>query len=390
MTNQTNLDKEFQAEVLPSQKGYINLLDEYIPLVDKCISAFKSSLDRKSYWLHLNDKLFAKVPLQELDLINYRSIYNYLSTALSLELDPIGSSLAVNYDPQTRSITPVILLQGYIEILNKNNDFIGIKYENKGSLVDVQLQKRVYQKDENGFVIGYDDITYTTQLPSTIECQIFARTKALPDVATTLPKYIGVVSVSEIGDTRAWQEHPLQMMYNKALTRAVRLSITAGNVMSAFDYEDIQNESIDKSSEPQLHETIIKEPVQKVKAANEAQDEELTQDRMLEDLKAHEKEIKAPSLVKKLLTLEDVEPGLKAKKQEKTTKKDKAKNSSVSSKPVSNQFENVVSLPLNLSEKEFDAIITGSNEPQQVEDSEDQKSKKAKEVESFNLDDYVM
>ena len=272
MTNLSVLDKYFQSQVQPSQKGYINLLDEYIPLIDKCISIFNSSYDSQKYWLHLNDKLFAKVPLQDLDLINHRSVYNYLSTALSLELDPIGSSLTVSYDAKNHSITPVMHLQGYIEILNRNEDYIGCKYVEKHDFVDVKLQKRVYQRDENDLVIGYEDVAYTMQLPSTIECHIFARTKTLPEVSTVLPKYIGVVSASEIGSTRAWQEHPLQMMYDKAFTHAVSHLIKGCNVMSFFDYEDSLNESVKKEYDPKLYDSILKMPIYNPKAANESQD----------------------------------------------------------------------------------------------------------------------
>lgn len=229
---QTGTSAELRSDAPPSELGYIPLLDSYVPAVKEIIEHFSLKYSPEDFWLHLNAKLLSGLYGDQLNSLNPYSIIEFLLVCKDNNLNPLKSEVAGYYDWNTCSIKTQILLDGYCRIYSSHPQTDGMEYVCHGSQ-SVELTVTEYFKDQDGKRRAHSRLE-KRELPRTVECRIYRKDRKFPTV--------GCADIEDIGTSAAWQQHPLQMMRNRAFTRAVRMAFNLEGA-SYSDVEEINTEA---------------------------------------------------------------------------------------------------------------------------------------------------
>lgn len=223
---------------VPAQTGYLPLIDLFEPVVLQIKKQFNLSADINDIWLHINHKMFADVPRENLGFISPYNVLEHLYTCIDNNLNPlkpeVGSYYAYDYKTSTHSIKTQILLEGYNKIYSTHPQSNGLEYQiypdverefiETEWVTDPQTKKKVKR---NKVVKKF--------VPSRVECRIFRKDMEHPTVGFAFP--------DDIGNTGAWTGHPSQMMCNRAFTRAVRMAYNLEGT-SAEDVVELKDQNI--------------------------------------------------------------------------------------------------------------------------------------------------
>lgn len=223
---------------VPAQTGYLPLIDLFEPVVLQIKKQFNLSADINDIWLHINHKMFADVPRENLGFISPYNVLEHLYTCIDNNLNPlkpeVGSYYAYDYKTSTHSIKTQILLEGYNKIYSTHPQSNGLEYQiypdverefiETEWVTDPQTKKKVKR---NKVVKKF--------VPSRVECRIFRKDMEHPTVGFAFP--------DDIGNTGAWTGHPSQMMCNRAFTRAVRMAYNLEGT-SSEDVVELKDQNI--------------------------------------------------------------------------------------------------------------------------------------------------
>ena len=215
-----------RRDVPPSELGYIPLLDSYVPAVKEIIEHFALKYSPEDFWLHLNAKLLSGLYGDQLNSLNPYSIIEFLLVCKDNNLNPLKSEVTGYYDWNTCSIKTQILLDGYCRIYSSHPQTDGMEYICRGTQT-VELTVTEYFKDRDGKRRSHSRLE-KRELPRTVECRIYRKDRKYPTV--------GCADIEDIGTSAAWQQHPLQMMRNRAFTRAVRMAFN----LEGASYSDVE------------------------------------------------------------------------------------------------------------------------------------------------------
>lgn len=214
-----------RSDLPPAQLGYVPLLDSYVATIEDILQHFEMKYSITDFWLHLNTKLFGSLSTYVLNEVNPFSIMDFLQVCKDNNLNPLKAEVAGYFDWTSKSIKPQILLDGYCKIFNTHPQTDGMEYNCIGSQ-EVELTITEYVK-ENGQRRAKTR-PYKTVLPRTVECRIYRKDRKFPTV--------GCADIEDIGTSAAWQQHPLQMLRNRAFTRAVRMAFN----LEGASYSDVE------------------------------------------------------------------------------------------------------------------------------------------------------
>lgn len=223
---------------VPAQTGYLPLIDLFEPVVLQIKKQFNLSADINDIWLHINHKMFADVPRENLGFISPYNVLEHLYTCIDNNLNPlkpeVGSYYAYDYKTSTHSIKTQILLEGYNKIYSTHPQSNGLEYQiypdverefiETEWVTDPQTKKKVKRNK-----------VVKKLVPSRVECRIFRKDMEHPTVGFAFP--------DDIGNTGAWTGHPSQMMCNRAFTRAVRMAYNLEGT-SAEDVVELKDQNI--------------------------------------------------------------------------------------------------------------------------------------------------
>ncbi|MDY6421097.1 MAG: recombinase RecT [Succinivibrio dextrinosolvens] len=223
---------------VPAQTGYLPLIDLFEPVVLQIKKQFNLSADINDIWLHINHKMFADVPRENLGFISPYNVLEHLYVCIDNNLNPLKPEVAsyyvYDYKNNTHSIKTQILLEGYNKIYSTHPQSNGLEYQiypdverefiETEWVTDPQTKKKVKR---NKVVKKF--------VPSRVECRIFRKDMEHPTVGFAFP--------DDIGNTGAWTGHPSQMMCNRAFTRAVRMAYNLEGT-SAEDVVELKDQNI--------------------------------------------------------------------------------------------------------------------------------------------------
>lgn len=213
----------------PSETGLLPLLDAFRPTVEEVIRHFGIAYSTEDFWVHLNSRLLSGLFPQDLDELNPYSVIEYLTLCRDNDLNPLRPEVGAYYDWNTKCIKSQILLDGYARIYSTHPQTDGMEYVCHGE-TEVELFRTVYDYDQQSGKKIMKRVSYTCRIPRTVECRIYRKDRKFPTC--------GSADAEDIGNSPAWQQHPLQMMRNRAFTRAVRLAFNLEGA-SYGDVEDI-------------------------------------------------------------------------------------------------------------------------------------------------------
>ena len=213
----------------PSETGLLPLLDAFRPTVEDVIRHFGISYSTEDFWVHLNSRLLSGLFPQDLDELNPYSVIEYLTLCRDNDLNPLKPEVGAFYDWNTKCIKSQILLDGYARIYSRHPQTDGMEYVYHGE-TEVELFRTVYEYDPQSGQKKMKRVSYLCRIPRTVECRIFRKDRKFPTC--------GSADAEDIGNSPAWQQHPLQMLRNRAFTRAVRLAFNLEGA-SYGDVEDI-------------------------------------------------------------------------------------------------------------------------------------------------------
>lgn len=221
----------------PSQAGYLPLLDLFEPVVEQIKKQFNMTTDINDIWLHINHKMFADVPRENLGFISPYNVLEHLYTCIDNNLNPlkpeVGSYYAFDFKSNTHSIKTQILLEGYNKIYSTHPQSNGLEYQ---IYPDVEREfvesewvtnPQTHKKEKRNKIVK-------KMIPSRVECRIYRKDMEHPTVGFAFP--------DDIGNTGAWTGHPSQMMCNRAFTRAVRMAYNLEGT-SSEDVVEIKNQN---------------------------------------------------------------------------------------------------------------------------------------------------
>ena len=223
---------------VPAQTGYLPLIDLFEPVVLQIKKQFNLSADINDIWLHINHKMFADVPRENLGFISPYNVLEHLYVCIDNNLNPLKPEVAsyyvYDYKNNTHSIKTQILLEGYNKIYSTHPQSNGLEYQIYNDVerefvetewvTDPQTKKKVKRNK-----------VVKKLVPSRVECRIFRKDMEHPTVGFAFP--------DDIGNTGAWTGHPSQMMCNRAFTRAVRMAYNLEGT-SAEDVVELKDQNI--------------------------------------------------------------------------------------------------------------------------------------------------
>lgn len=212
----------------PSELGYIPLLNEWRPTVAKVIKHFDLAYSEDDFWLHLNTKLLGNLSGSALDEISPYNLIEFLIVCMDNNLNPLKSEVTGYYDSFSRTLKTQILLDGYCRIYSSHPQTDGMEYvyHDKQS---VEVTVSYYEYDPKTRERVAKKRKVNRELPRTVECKIYRKDRKFPT--------IGCADIEDLGTSAAWQQHPLQMMRNRAFTRAVRMCYN----LEGASYADIDD-----------------------------------------------------------------------------------------------------------------------------------------------------
>ena len=237
-TENNNGVRDDIKNAVPAQTGYLPLIDLFEPVVLQIKKQFNLSADINDIWLHINHKLFADVPRDNLGCISPYNVLEHLYVCIDNNLNPLKPEVAsyyvYDYKANTHSIKTQILLEGYNKIYSTHPQSNGLEYQiypdverefiETEWVTDPQTKKKVKRNK-----------VVKKLVPSRVECRIFRKDMEHPTVGFAFP--------DDIGNTGAWTGHPSQMMCNRAFTRAVRMAYNLEGT-SAEDVVELKDQNI--------------------------------------------------------------------------------------------------------------------------------------------------
>lgn len=237
-TENNNGVRDDIKNAVPAQTGYLPLIDLFEPVVLQIKKQFNLSADINDIWLHINHKLFADVPRDNLGCISPYNVLEHLYVCIDNNLNPLKPEVAsyyvYDYKTNTHSIKTQILLEGYNKIYSTHPQSNGLEYQiypdverefiETEWVTDPQTKKKVKRNK-----------VVKKLVPSRVECRIFRKDMEHPTVGFAFP--------DDIGNTGAWTGHPSQMMCNRAFTRAVRMAYNLEGT-SAEDVVELKDQNI--------------------------------------------------------------------------------------------------------------------------------------------------
>ena len=237
-TENNNGVRDDIKNAVPAQTGYLPLIDLFEPVVLQIKKQFNLSADINDIWLHINHKLFADVPRDNLGCISPYNVLEHLYVCIDNNLNPLKPEVAsyyvYDYKTNTHSIKTQILLEGYNKIYSTHPQSNGLEYQiypdverefiETEWVTDPQTKKKVKRNK-----------VVKKLVPSRVECRIFRKDMEHPTVGFAFP--------DDIGNTGAWTGHPSQMMCNRAFTRAVRMAYNLEGT-SAEDVFELKDQNI--------------------------------------------------------------------------------------------------------------------------------------------------
>ena len=226
----------------PSETGYLPLIDLFEPVVQQIKKQFNLPSSVENIWLHINHKMFADVPRQNLENISPYNVLEHLYTCIDNNLNPLKPEVASYYvydfKNKTHSIKTQILLEGYNKIYSTHPQSNGLEYQIYPDVEREFIVKEWVENPQTRKKECQKKIVRKT-VPSRVECRIFRKDMEHPTIGFAFP--------DDIGDTGAWQGHPSQMMCNRAFTRAVRMAYNLEGT-SAEDVAEIKEQNTGSQS----------------------------------------------------------------------------------------------------------------------------------------------
>ena len=223
-------------QAVPDRDGILPLIDLFIKPVLTIKHQFNLPADINDIWLHINHKIFADVPQQNLGKISPYNVLEHLYTCIDNNLNPLKPEVASyyvsDYKTDTHSIKTQILLEGYNKIYSTHPQSDGLDY-----IVHPDIQKEfietVWETNPQTRKREAHKKVVVKMIPRMVECRIYRKDMAHPTIGFAFP--------DDIGNTGAWQGHPSQMMCNRAFTRAVRMAYNLEGT-SAEDVAEIKSQ----------------------------------------------------------------------------------------------------------------------------------------------------
>lgn len=223
---------------VPAQTGYLPLIDLFEPVVLQIKKQFNLSADINDIWLHINHKLFADVPRDNLGCISPYNVLEHLYVCIDNNLNPLKPEVAsyyvYDYKTNTHSIKTQILLEGYNKIYSTHPQSNGLEYQIYPDVEREFIETEWVTDPQTKKKIKRNKVVKKL-VPSRVECRIFRKDMEHPTVGFAFP--------DDIGNTGAWTGHPSQMMCNRAFTRAVRMAYNLEGT-SAEDVVELKDQNI--------------------------------------------------------------------------------------------------------------------------------------------------
>ena len=200
---------------VPKRDGFLPLIDMFEPIVRQIKKEFNLTANINDIWVHINRKMLADVPTEDIEYISPFNVVEYLYNCIDNNLNPLKTEIATYYDAKKKSIKTQILLEGYNKIYAQNPLSNGVDYE-FGPVVDTEFVLTTWEWDPQKRKKVANSKTVVRPCPTSVKCKVYRKDMEHPTVAFAF--------IDDIGTTGAWQGHPQQMMCNRAFTRAVRMA----------------------------------------------------------------------------------------------------------------------------------------------------------------------
>ena len=167
---------------VPKRDGFLPLIDMFEPIVRQIKKEFNLTANINDIWVHINRKMLADVPTEDIEYISPFNVVEYLYNCIDNNLNPLKTEIATYYDAKKKSIKTQILLEGYNKIYAQNPLSNGVDYE-FGPVVDTEFVLTTWEWDPQKRKKVANSKTVVRPCPTSVKCKVYRKDMEHPTVA---------------------------------------------------------------------------------------------------------------------------------------------------------------------------------------------------------------